>query len=123
MAFLQFLPTRNYNIDGAITLTMVRESSGTTTLYALKQDKTIETLGSYTATFTYPETHNDFNTFYINSSTGALVNSIYVYNVAKDADGIKTASLAAYSAAVPEPATTTLSLLALAGLAARRRRK
>ncbi len=51
------------------------------------------------------------------------VDAVYVYNQVLEGDTLTAASKAAYGAAIPEPATATLSLLALAGLAARRRRK
>ncbi len=48
----------------------------------------------------------------------------YMYNTGfTNTESITAISKAAYMAAIPEPATATLSLLALAGLAARRRRK
>ncbi len=59
---------------------------------------------------------------YINSDIKDSIVSLYVFN-----QSLTDAQVTALSAdaldAVPEPATATLSLLALAGLAARRRRK
>ncbi len=53
----------------------------------------------------------------------AAISSIYVFDQTLTQEQIKSISAEAITAAVPEPATATLSLLALAGLAARRRRK
>ncbi len=55
----------------------------------------------------------------------SLVTSAFLLNehYGDGMDKLNTAAIAAKAAAVPEPATATLSLLALAGLAARRRRK
>ncbi len=51
------------------------------------------------------------------------IDSIYVFNSSLTDAQVISLSADAIAAAVPEPATATLSLLALAGLAARRRRK
>ncbi len=56
---------------------------------------------------------------------GSIVESTYVFNQAVTVEEAKTLAQAALvkTGTVPEPTTATLSLLALAGLAARRRRK
>lgn len=51
------------------------------------------------------------------------VDSAYVYTGDYSADSLKAASHDILTAVIPEPTTATLTLLALAGLAARRRRK
>lgn len=52
-----------------------------------------------------------------------LVNNITVYNGCMAPEEVSSLGLELLESTVPEPATTTLSLLALAGLAARRRRR
>ncbi len=61
----------------------------------------------------------------LTSEAGYGLEAVYVYGASLDGDQRLAAAKAAYTAAkpVPEPTTATLSLLALAGLAARRRRK
>ncbi len=53
----------------------------------------------------------------------SAIDSVYLFNTRVAGDDIATLSADAVAASVPEPTTATLSLLALAGLAARRRRK
>ncbi len=87
------------------------------TFHALYKDGT--TIGSaYTVDTDIADTFAGFTSVFFNAENG-IVSSAYMYNEVLD-----SASLAkiAYQV-VPEPATATLSLLALAGLAARRRRK
>lgn len=62
------------------------------------------------------------------TSTGVTVNDTYVVSFDANTnyttlDEAKSLSAAMASASIPEPTTATLSLLALAGLAARRRRR
>ncbi len=64
----------------------------------------------------------NYDTLVLNSLFASSIKSIYVFNEALEQSDIMTLSVAAIKA-VPEPTTATLSLLALAGLAARRRRK
>ncbi len=71
---------------------------------------------SSAATISAGNTENSL-TFYTTSSTNSDAGTVKYSNVSI------TGSVAVVTAAVPEPATATLSLLALAGLAARRRRK
>lgn len=52
-----------------------------------------------------------------------LVDGITVYGTRLDVDMAKSVGIAVLNQAIPEPTTATLSLLALAGLAMRRRRK
>lgn len=64
-----------------------------------------------------------FSSLHLNTE---FVNSYYIFDqAATDADAIKITHAAAAAAPpiIPEPTTATLSLLALAGLAARRRRR
>ncbi len=62
----------------------------------------------------------NFNYLYIDESYLDSIKSVYVF---KSAAGGPDMLAVTRAAVVPEPATATLSLLALAGLAARRRRK
>lgn len=62
----------------------------------------------------------DYNTIKLNNLGGAIKQA-YVHNYCLTQAQVST--LMAETATIPEPTTATLSLLALAGLAARRRRK
>ncbi len=69
-----------------------------------------------------------YSVLFLNADMAKAVDSFYLFNDRLTTDTIKTLSVSALAAAapetmIPEPATATLSLLALAGLAARRRRK
>ncbi len=63
----------------------------------------------------------DGTTINLSGVTGLTLNNYSGENFTVAADGLSVGSYAAYM--IPEPTTATLSLLALAGLAARRRRK
>lgn len=63
---------------------------------------------------------NDITKIYINESFAGAIEGLYIHNSMIMGDDAKTLY---NSITVPEPSTATLSLLALAGLAARRRRK
>ena len=62
---------------------------------------------------------NAVNTIYINEQFVGAISEMYVHNSMITGDDAK----ALYNSVIPEPTTATLSLLALAGLAARRRRR
>ncbi len=96
-------------------------NSGEATVYALKSDGT--TLASATTVFKNGDNKQwnpdrAFNSLTIGGDS--VVKDFYIFDSALSAPNVATVVAAA---AVPEPATATLSLLALAGLAARRRRK
>ena len=59
----------------------------------------------------------------INNEDEDYVTGSYIYSGSWDNNALTTITEKALTAAIPEPTTATLSLLALAGLAARRRRK
>lgn len=59
---------------------------------------------------------------YINSVNTAAIKSVYLHNSSLTSTDVSTLH-AEIAQMIPEPTTATLSLLALAGLAARRRRK
>ncbi len=99
--------------DGVRTSTM--------SVYVLKNDE--GSLVQETLTYTFTNSDWDFDTYSfqpltINAPAG-VIEGIYYHS------GVLTAAEAKTFAtkAIPEPTTATLSLLALAGLAARRRRK
>ncbi len=89
-----------------VYLTLVDSEGNLTNLYGLNGGLKGSGLGDVTS-FTY-------NT--------ALVRYITVDNTVLDATAAAAANMNAIKDSIPEPATATLSLLALAGLAARRRR-
>ncbi len=62
-----------------------------------------------------------WTTLTVNSALTSALDSLFVFNNTVETTGLVSISRDALT--VPEPATATLSLLALAGLAARRRRK
>lgn len=59
------------------------------------------------------------NTIFINEAFVGAIEEMYVHNSMVHGEG----ATSLYNSVIPEPTTATLSLLALAGLAARRRRK
>ena len=102
------------------------ETGATTTNVALSIGYTD---GSEITTYGNTKSNIVFNGISGFAATGVTINDTYVTsydvsNVYSDLDTAKTMSAALISSqAIPEPTTATLSLLALAGLAARRRRK
>ncbi len=117
-----------YSQGDVVVLTLaMQESNGTfyvydgTTNTAATLNASGLTVDSASACFEVKE----FNRLYFGSALGNDVISAYVYNTYLEGEALTSAIADVYKAAapVPEPATATLSLLALAGLAARRRRK
>ena len=97
------------------------ESGATTTNVALSiayTDGSVATFGDTKANIVF----SGVSGF---ASTGVTINDSYVvsYTVDTTYTSLENAKLKSAALAVPEPTTATLSLLALAGLAARRRRK
>ncbi len=89
-------------------------ANGTVTAAALQSD------GSTWSTATFATGWAPYQAFdTIDISVSNVIDSLVIY------DDVLTGSALTYAAmtSIPEPATATLSLLALAGLAARRRRK
>lgn len=102
--------------NGIITLTLttgVINKKGGTYIYLDDASISANGYGLYSG--------QDFNTIQINNLGGAI-QQVYVHNksLTQEQVGMMQSEIAAL---VPEPATATLSLLALCGLAARRRRK
>ena len=96
------------NTNGSIAYLTVMKEDGTLLNYADKRGGYKSTGDNrYVATFT-------FNENYVLSADAYVVDSVIT---ATDAFALNSSKL------IPEPTTATLSLLALAGLAARRRRK
>ncbi len=123
----------SYNIDGYIVVALqqatnlVNDGAGSR-FYIMKKNSD----GTYSFDFwsrgvAYPETEQSsgqYNTLTISSPNAAALDSLYLYNSSMSGDDLlSAASTALVAASIPEPTTATLSLLALAGLAARRRRK
>ncbi len=122
------------NVGKKVVLTLTYNGSDTFTLSALKQVEVADAPGTYTytldtmtATFD-PEwsfthwltgTAQEIDTIAISNVEDGVVEHVLAFNRALTVDEITAVSIYV----IPEPATATLSLLALAGLAARRRRK
>ncbi len=117
-----------YVIDGLVTLTIVQSSSGTT-LYTLADSTATTSTTGLASAGLVSTAHSSSNLAQIirpannGNSYPCPIAGVYVYNTALSQEDIFTVSKAAHAASVPEPATETLSLPALTGLAARRRRK
>ncbi len=114
------LDKENYCVDGLLKLSFTFDGSDTFTLAAMKNDadSTITSSGDIT-NFTSWSVGQDYGNIYIGTGLpGDVVDCMLAFNTVLDEAGLKAASKA-----IPEPTTATLSLLALAGLAARRRRK
>lgn len=116
------------NLEGK-TLTLVFDATGTSNTLTAYVNGTVN---ADTVTFTYAEgvtastalTGFQFGAAFGGSrvSNSVTVDNIAVWNRALSAEEVASLPLTV-APAVPEPTTATLSLLALAGLAARRRRK
>ncbi len=107
------------NSNDTIVLTMTTGSAGTSLYLYNPETETVSTSGTqggyhYSSTTAYDHV-------WVDNAWGGAVNSIYLFDTIQTPNEILAISKAA--ATVPEPTTATLSLLALAGLAARRRRK
>ena len=123
-----FTSSTNWDAIDAVSLVYsysTPDSGATTTNVALSigfTDGTVETYDGTKANIVFGGTSGF-------ASTGITINDTYVTSYEVDTtftslDDAKTKSVALLpSTSVPEPTTATLSLLALAGLAARRRRK
>ncbi len=107
-----------YCVDGRLILTWTFDGSSTYTLSALKNDGTLgtATLAATEGTL-WDSIGEEFGTVTYPAPAGIVNLGVTYAGVLDEAD------ILAVSKAIPEPTTATLSLLALAGLAARRRRK
>ena len=119
-----FTSSTDWDTIDAVTLVYsysTPDSGATTTNVALSIGYTDGTVA------TYGETKSNivFNGSSGFSSTGVTINDTYVVSHEVDTTftSLDNAKLKSAALAVPEPTTATLSLLALVGLAARRRRK
>lgn len=101
-------------------------------LFMLNNDATLTYAGTKSWSYnTAIDTLNVYNASSDASQSLTCVDSLQVFTDVMDADAAKNLAMSMMSSnstpgtdtTVPEPATATLSLLALAGLAARRRRK
>lgn len=106
----------------AITLCLGSSSNGSAQVILSMIDATGEVKHLGTWSKTGMDAYTAITGAAIDSS---LVESAYVFSGSYTEDGLKglSAELLKSTVSVPEPATATLSLLALCGLAARRRRK
>ncbi len=120
-----FIVDNTHNVNGklALTFSYVADSDSETegnqsvgTLYALKNDGTLSAVYA-TQDNVWNLAADPFNIAGV-TDKGAM-SQLLIFDSALSAAEVAAVS----TAVVPEPATATLSLLALAGLAARRRRK
>ncbi len=107
------LTEAGYGIDGKLALAYTF-SGGVVTVAALQNDGTTWTTGSFDTTWS-PSAME-----FIEIGANGVIDSLVTFDEALTGDAL-TYAYKTYT--IPEPATATLSLLALAGLAARRRRK
>ncbi len=107
-----------YCVDGRLVLTWTFDGTDTYTLSALKNDGT---LGTATLATTEGTLWDSIGEEYGKVTFPAVTG--FVVDVAAFQGVLGEDNIIAVSEAIPEPTTATLSLLALAGLAARRRRK
>lgn len=119
-----FTSSTNWDIIEAITLVYSYRTptTGATTVNLAVSigydDGTLTTYGETKSNIVFSGTSGF-------SSTGLTTNDTYVtsYEFSSDYTSLEDAKKMSAALAIPEPTTATLSLLALAGLAARRRRK
>lgn len=107
--------------SAAVTLTYSYDT-GTTALFTLLDSagEVLQSIGGTWAT----SLKGQGLTFSAVTFNSDIVESTYIFDSVVTADNATTLSLAAAKEAlIPEPSTATLSLLALAGLAVRRRRR
>ncbi len=109
-----------YAASGKTVLTMVLDSAGAHV--SVSNGITQQTANNATGP-RYSGVDYTTITFGTAENIFGAIDGVYIFDEALTASDIKTLSAQAIAASVPEPATATLSLLALAGLAARRRRK
>lgn len=104
------------NVDQASVVLTYGDSTGTTAIFtAVKNDGSVTSLGG-TWNSELKSSGMQIDKFTFDSS---IVKQSFVFSSISTVDQAKTLGYTV----IPEPATATLSLLALAGLAARRRRK
>ena len=108
------------SIDYAGLVYSFDKSSGTTVAFTLINDEGTAIVDSYVNASTLTSSSAGAAALTFDSS---VLSSYYFNELKGEADMKALAGLAAKAAPLPEPTTATLSLLALAGLAARRRRK
>lgn len=106
-----------YPSSGAFTLTVAHTSGGTKVYIDGELQQTISGL-QYTGADHTIDQLNFGNTSAGGNGVNVTLEGLYIHN-----QTLSDEQVAAFVRSIPEPTTATLSLLALAGLAARRRRK
>lgn len=102
--------------SGTFVLQHTSEDNKSTFSYKILQDNELVTFASVTCD-AYTNIYDNCTVIELRPFSGDPISNISAW------EGVVTAADIASSSSIPEPATATLSLLALAGLAARRRRK
>lgn len=107
-----------FNKLSGIALTFSHTDKNSSSLYVTLayNDGTSKELYGTNTGFMWSGGVSSLNNLYINEN---YIDTVYLFNQAID----QTTAFKLNTAAIPEPTTATLSLLALAGLAARRRRR
>ncbi len=116
--------------EGKVAVTLVGAAGGATMYTLAGTGESVSDNGGAKSGLVYSN-HNYLNNIWLESPVGNAVEAIYVFDEKMTSDEVLAISQAAVGyvapvepgANIPEPTTATLSLLALAGLAARRRRK
>ena len=104
----------------ALTMSYTNGSAAAMYLTMRFDDGSVTELYGFSTGLKWTTGQKQYSSVDVNTS---YVDQVYVFNSAMTKDDALSLNSQALAAAVPEPATATLSLLALAGLAARRRRK
>lgn len=104
----------------ALTMSYTNGSESAMYLTMRFDDGSVTELYGFSTGLKWTQGQKQYSSVDVNTS---YVDQVYVFNSAMTKDDALSLNSQALAAAVPEPATATLSLLALAGLAARRRRK
>lgn len=104
----------------ALTMSYTNGSESAMYLTMRFDDGSVTELYGFSTGLKWTTGQKQYSSVDVNTS---YVDQVYVFNSAMTKDDALSLNSQALAAAVPEPATATLSLLALAGLAARRRRK
>lgn len=122
LTWAQLISGEDGKILSGMALTMSYTNGSESAMYLTMRfdDGSVTELYGFSTGLKWTTGQKQYSSVDVNTS---YVDQVYVFNSAMTKDDALSLNSQALAAAVPEPATATLSLLALAGLAARRRRK